>query len=233
MRQVFNFLALFITTFIFLSCKPSYHYGYMGTEHAPLLNSRKSEISNYTGIGISAGGASNENENSITAKLFHQTNYTQDFFSLAAHADTYYGSYSVEAVEEFQGETFQYYGVAPQVMASMFYPFKSGRLGLYSSIGTFWEFGSYPDWLEATENDSLFIFHEDDYLGKIWFGSVGILHEVIYSKNKMLTFQLGTGKPGLLHGYTSFHNRKYVISLGVSLLIDESGSFFINYMRKW
>ena len=230
-----RFWLIFIFSLIiaFTGCLPSYHYGYMGTEHAALLNSRDKGLTNYSGISVSTGGASSESETSTTLKLRHQFNYTYNWCSFSAHADAYTGFHTVEAVEEYAGKTYNYYGIAPQLMASVFYPFKAGRWGVYSSIGTFWEFGSYPDWLEKTENDSLFIFHDDDYLGKIWFGSVGILHEVIHSEDKMLTFQLGTGKPGIGHCYTSFHNRKYVISFGVSFIFDSSGSVFVNYMRKW
>jgi len=232
MKRIIYLIFLLNLLLIFFSCKPSYHYGYMGTENAPLLNNRESGFTNYSGIGLSTGGASNEDEKTMTAKLLHQTNYTYDFFSISAHAETYYGYHSIEAVEEYKGKTYNYYGIAPQMMASIFYPFKAGRWGVYSSIGTFWEFGSYPDWLENTENDSLFIFNKDDYLGKIWFGGVGILHEVIHSEDKMLSFQLGIGKPGFIHSYTSFHNKNYIITVGLSAHL-ESGSLFVNYMRKW
>ncbi len=143
----------------------------------------------------------------MTAKLRHQTNYTYDFFSISAHADTYYGYHSVEALENLKKKTYDYYGVAPQMTVSIFYPFKAGRWGVYSSIGTFWEFGSYPNWLEKEDNDNLFIFHKEDYLGRIWYGGVGILHEVIHSEDKMVSFQIGLGKPGIIHSYTSFHNK--------------------------
>ena len=233
MNKNFLIMLLLLLILVFAGCIPSYHYGYMGTEHAALLNSRETGLTNYTGISVSTGGASNEDEKSTTLKLRHQINYTYKWCSFSAHADAYTGFHTVEAVEEYAGKSYEYYGIAPQISTSLFYPFKAGRWGIYGSFGTFWEFGSYPDWIEKVDNDSLLILEDDEFMGKVCFGSVGILHEVIHSEDKMISFQIGTGIPGIIHSFTSFHNRKYVISIGVSVIFDGSGSVFINYMRKW
>jgi len=229
----FQLIFIFLLIIAFTGCLPSYHYGYLGTEHAALLNSRDTGLTNYTGISVSTGGASNKDEKSTTLKLRHQFNYTYNWCSFSAHADAYTGYHTVEAVEEYAGESYNYYGIAPQISASLFYPFKAGRWGIYGSFGTFWEFGSYPDWIEKVDNDNLLTLEDDEFMGKVCFGGVGILHEVIYSEDKMISFQIGTGKPGIIHSFTSFHNRKYVISVGVSAIFEGSGSVFINYMRKW
>ena len=229
----FRLIFMFSLIIAFTGCLPSYHYGYMGTEHAALLNSRDKGLTNYSGISVSTGGASNENENSTTLKLRHQINYTYNWCSFSAHADAYRGFHSVEAVEEYAGNSYDYYGIAPQISASIFYPFKAGRWGIYGSFGTFWEFGSYPDWIEKVEKESLIHIANDEFYDRVCFGGVGILHEVIHSEDKMVSFQIGTGIPGIIHSFTSFHNRKYVISFGVSFIFDSSGSVFVNYMRKW
>ncbi len=229
----FRFILLLSLIIVFSGCLPSYHYGYMGTEHAALLNNRDTGLTNYTGISASTGGASNEDEKSTTLKLRHQFNYTYDWCSFSVHADAYKGFHSVEAVEEYAGKSYDYYGIAPQISTSLFYPFKTARLGVYGSFGSFWELGSYVDWIEKAEEDSLIIFENDEFYDRVCFGGIGLLYEKKYSEDKMTSCQLGTGVPGLLHGFINFQSRKNVFSIGFSALFDSSGSIFFSYMRAW
>jgi len=229
----FRLILLFSLIIVFTGCLPSYHYGYMGTEHAALLNNRETGLKNYSGISVSTGGASNEDEKSTTLKLRHQINYTYKWCSFSAHADAYTGFHSVEAIEEYAGESYDYYGIAPQISTSIFYPFKKARLGVYGSFGSFWEFGSYVDWIEKAEKDSLIHFANDEFYDRVCFGGIGLLYEIKYSEDKMTSYQLGTGVPGLLHGFINFQNRKNIYSIGLSFIFDGSGSLFFSYMRAW
>ena len=224
---------LVILMLVFTGCIPSYHYGYMGTEHAPLLNSRDEGLTNYSGISVSTGGASNENENSTTLKLRHQINYTYKWCSFSAHADAYRGFHSVEAVDEYAGNSYDYYGIASQISTSIFYPFKTARLGVFGSFGSFWELGSYVDWIEKVEKDTLIIFENDEFYNRVCFGGIGLLYEKKYSEDKMTSYQVGTGVPGILQGYINFHNGKNIYSIGLNVNFDGQGSIFFSYMRAW
>lgn len=233
MRKSIQLILLVVVMLIFAGCLPSYHYGYMGTEQAPIINNRDTGLSNYTGVSISMGGASNENENSITAKLKHQINYTHKWCSFSLHANAYTGFHSVEEVEEYKGKSYDYYGFAPQFSTSLFYPFKTARLGVYGSLGTFWEFGPYVDWLEKAEADSLINISGDEKYGNVSLGSLGILYEKIYSEDKMTSFQVGTGVPGMLHGMINFNNHNHVVTLGLSTIFEGNVGLYLGYLRKW
>lgn len=226
-------ILLVFVLLIFSGCLPSYHYGYMGTEQAPIINSRKTGLSNYTGVSLSMGGASNENENSMTTKLKHQINYTHKWCSFALHASAYTGFHSVEEVEEYKGKTYDYYGFAPQFSTSLYYPFKTARLGIYGSLGTFWEFGPYVDWIEKADAESLIHISGDKTYDKVVFGSMGILYEKKFSKDNMTSFMIGTGVPGILHGFINFNNHNHVVSLGISTMIEGNVALYLSYVRKW
>lgn len=233
MKNIYLFLCVICSVSFFSGCLPSYHYGYMGTEQAPILNNRETGLSNYSGVSLSIGGASNEQENSMTAKLKHQINYTHKWCSFALHANAYTGFHSVEEVEEYKGKSYDYYGFAPQFSTSLFYPFKKSRLGFYGSLRTFWEFGPYVDWLEKADADSLISISGDKTYGKVFLGSLGILYEVRFSEDNMTSFQIGTGVPGLLHGIINFNNRNHVVSLGFSAIFEGNVALYCGYMRKW
>jgi hypothetical protein len=233
LKKIFQSAILLILMLIFAGCLPTYHYGYMGTEHAPLLNKRDTGLANYSGISISTGGASNENENSMTAKLRHQINYTGKWYSFSTHAEAYTGFHSVEAVEEYKENSYNYYGVAPQITTSIFYPFETARLGVYGSLGTFWEYGPYVDWLKEAKADSLINISGDKTYDKVFFGGIGILFEKKYSKEKMTSYQIGTGVPGMVQGFINFNNHNHIISIGFNTVFEGSGSVSFSYMRKW
>lgn len=233
MKIIYQIVLIIFLFLLFTGCLPSYHHGYMGTEQAPLLNNKKTGLINYTGISVSTGGHSNEDEATATFKLRHQVNYTHKWCSFSVHADAYTGFHSVEAVEEYAGESYNYYGIAPQISTSIFYPFKTARLGAYGSFGTFWEIGPYVDWIEKAEKENLITLKYDEFYERVCYGGLGILYEKKLPEDKMTSFQVGIGIPGILHGFVNIQDRKNIYSFGLSAPLDASGSIFLSYMRAW
>jgi hypothetical protein len=134
---------------------------------------------------------------------------------MSLHADAYKGFHSVEAIDEYQGKAYDYYGFVPQVSASVFYPFKKSRLGVYGYAAEFWEFGPYTDWLKKAATDSLLFIESKDFNGKKIHGGGGILYEIISREDYMVSIQLGVGVPGLVNGSMNIHNGKNVFSIGL------------------
>ena len=227
MKKIFQITLLLILMSVFTGCLPSYHYGYMGTAPTRFINSPKTGFSNYSGGTISFAGSSNQNENNIAVNLQHQINYTHKWCSLSLHADAYKGFHSVEAIEEYKGNVYDYYGFAPQFSTSLFYPFTSSRLGIYGYTGKFWEFGPYVDWMEKAEADNLITIEGKHFNDNRLFGGGGLLYERIPQENHMVSLRVGLGIPGYISGSIIMQNGKNTFSLGIG------GSVFFGYMRAW
>jgi hypothetical protein len=231
----FQLILIFSLIIGFTGCvyKPYYHPGYRGTQPAPILNSPKTGLSNYLGGTVSLGGASNKDENSITVKLQHQTNYTHKWCSFAIHADVFRGFHSVEEVEEYKGKSYNYYGVAPQVSASIYYPFTSSRLGFYGYAGKFWEYGPYVDWMEKAETEDLIWISGENFNGEILFGGAGLLYEIITDEYSITSLKLGLGEPGFIQGMMNRRVGKNVFSIQLMIPFEGNGSVSLSYMRAW
>lgn len=227
MNKIFRSSVLLILMLVFTGCLPSYHYGYMGTAPTRFINSPKTGFSNYTGGTISFAGSSNENENNVAVNLQYQINYTHKWSSISVHADAYKGFYSVEAVEEYKGKAYDYYGFVPQVSLSLFYPFKASRLGVYGYSGKFWEFGPYVEWMEKAESNNLITIEGKDFNDNRLFGGGGLLYEIIPQEDYMVSLRAGLGIPGYISGSVVIQNGKNAFSLGFG------GSVFFGYMRAW
>ena len=231
----FRLMLVFSLIIAFSGCvyKPYYHPGYMGSQPAPILNSPTWGNTNYLGGSITAGDASNnnkesnKNEENVLAKLLFQRNHTYKYGSFSFHTEMFAGYHSIKAVEEYEGDKLNYYGFAPQLSSSLFYPFTESRLGLYGYTGKFWEFGEYDDWIDEAEEAELIWKEYEDFNGKILFGGGGFLYEKIYEEESMISLKLGIGLPGLFHGMINYQKGNNVFNIGIS------SSFSLSYMRAW
>ena len=230
----FQLILIFSLIIAFTGCvyKPYYHPGYMGSQPAPILNSPKGGNTTYLGGSITAGDASNEEEENTIAKLLFQRNHTYKYGSFSYHTEIFTGYHSIKAVEEYKGDRLSYYGFAPQLSSSLFYPFSKSRLGFYGYTGMFWEFGEYDDWMDEAEEAELIGKEDEDFNGKILFGGGGFLYDKIYEEESMISLKFGMGLPGLIHGMINYQkgNNIYIVSICEHF---EGSSISLSYMRGW
>lgn len=231
-----KFQLLFILALItaFMGCLPSYHYGFMGSQPAPILNSPYRRSTNYLGGSITDAAASNSGEENVIAKLIFQRNHTDKYVSFSYYIEMFAGYHSIKAVEMNAGEKLDYFGVAPQLMSSLFFPIKKSRLGLYGYSGPFWEFGEYVDWMDEAEKAELIDIAFDNLMGKKLLGGGGLLFEHIYEEESMLSLKLGIGLPGLIHGMVNYRSGSNVFNMGLGMGEHEDRILIsLGYMYAW
>ena len=230
----FRLIFMLFLIIAFSGCvhKPYYHPGYMGSQPAAILNSPTGGSTNYLGGTINFESAFNKDEENVLAKLSFQRNHTYKFGSFSYHANIFGGYHSIEAVEEMAGENLSYYGFAPQLSSSLFFPVKKSRLGLYGYTGFFWEFGEYDDWMDEAEEAGLIWKELEEFNGKKIFGGGGLLYENIIDEKSMLSFKLGIGLPGMFHGMINYQKGNNIFNVGTNTLFNSS-SFSLSYMRAW
>ena len=230
MKKIFHTILLVFLISVFTGCKPSYHCGYLGTSPSQILNSPHSGVTNYIGGSVNAGGTSNDNENNMSVKLNLQRNYTYKYGSFSFHAEAFSGFHSVEAVEEYAGKSYDYYGFMPQLTTSLYIPVKKARIGIYGYTGTFWEYGHYDDWMKIAEADSLIYREGDEVNGKELIGGAGFIFDG-FNEESIFSLKIGFGLPGGFHGMSSYRKGNNVLTFSLCLPVEPNLSIALGYMR--
>jgi len=213
--------VLLLIGFLMTGCLPEYYNGQMYSLPSPVLNSPSNGEITYLGGSIDFGDGTNSDENSFQGKLYVEHGYTGDFFSVAGRGEMYQGFYNVEAIEEMEGESLKYYGFSPQLNASLFFPVKNIRFGIYALAGPYWEYGEYIDWLEEADEEGLISYMGNDGDTQFVY-SGGLLLEHVVSVDKIVSFKFGANSPVVGHIITQYRTGKNVFKFGIGRSLSAS-----------
>lgn len=206
--------VLLLIAFLMTGCLPDYFDGEMYSLPSPVLNSPTRGTVTYVGGSIDYSEGSNDHENTLQGKVFVEHGYTGNFYSVAGHLEAYQGTYWIDAVEDMKGDNLQFYGVSPQLNASLFVPVKRVRFGIYALAGPYWEFGEYHDWLEDEDEETLDYWQQDRDVQFTFCG--GLMLEHIITEERIVSFRVGANSPFTGHIITQYRSGNNVYEIGLS-----------------